>query len=332
MKRCTIKAIIALTLALIMVLSMVSTSMAYTVLKYRDKGQAVSTMQQALKNQGYYGGDVDGVFKGATLAAVKAFQKANGLVVDGCAGNNTLSKLYGTAPAPKPAPAPGTEGKPKSATTLCYGSMGARVTTLQKALTKLGVYSGTIDGVFGESTAKAVRVFQANNGLHADGMVGPKTVAKINSKQSSYKLTLASTLVLGMEGTEVAALQNKLKALGLYTGGDTDAVLGTNTINAVNAFQSNQGLAQTDDVTKSMYNRIINFTGAISKYTTLRKNATGAEVAALNAKLVSLGYAAPTGDKYTDDTVNAVKQFQKDYNLGVDGIAGPKTRTKLDSL
>jgi N-acetylmuramoyl-L-alanine amidase len=53
---------------------------------------------------------------------------------------------------------------------------------LQQRLLELG-YSevGTPDGIFGKMTDSAVRRFQQNNGLEADGYVGPKTWGKLFS-------------------------------------------------------------------------------------------------------------------------------------------------------
>ncbi len=56
-------------------------------------GTPVRDMQQALKNQGYFTGVVDGYFGEGTENAVKAFQRYNGLQVDGVAGPATLRTL-----------------------------------------------------------------------------------------------------------------------------------------------------------------------------------------------------------------------------------------------
>ena len=68
----------------------------YSNLSYGSSGDEVKKMQQALINAGYDLGDTgaDGQFGEKTQAAVKQYQQANGLAVDGIAGNNTLSKLY----------------------------------------------------------------------------------------------------------------------------------------------------------------------------------------------------------------------------------------------
>jgi len=53
----------------------------------------IRTMQTKLKRWGYYTGAVDGIFGSKTRAAVKSFQKKNGLVVDGIVGKKTLAAL-----------------------------------------------------------------------------------------------------------------------------------------------------------------------------------------------------------------------------------------------
>lgn len=59
------------------------------------------------------------------------------------------------------------------------GSSGDMVTQIQTRLKSWGYYSGSIDGVYGSGTEKAVRHFQSSNGLHADGQVGDKTMAAL---------------------------------------------------------------------------------------------------------------------------------------------------------
>ena len=62
---------------------------------------------------------------------------------------------------------------------LAFGSYGGDVKLLQETLNKHG-YELKADGIFGIKTEEAVRDFQKKNGLIADGIVGPKTVAKLS--------------------------------------------------------------------------------------------------------------------------------------------------------
>jgi len=52
---------------------------------------------------------------------------------------------------------------------------------IQTALKNAGYDPGTIDGKLGPKTKKAIKDFQAANGLKADGKVGPKTWAKLST-------------------------------------------------------------------------------------------------------------------------------------------------------
>ena len=61
--------------------------------KYGSRGSEVTQIQTKLKRWGYYSGSVDGIYGSQTVAAVKKFQKKNGLTVDGIAGKNTLAAM-----------------------------------------------------------------------------------------------------------------------------------------------------------------------------------------------------------------------------------------------
>ena len=58
-----------------------------------DKGTQVKVMQWLLSLNGYNVGTIDGIFGSNTLKAVKAYQTAKGLEVDGVVGKNTWTKL-----------------------------------------------------------------------------------------------------------------------------------------------------------------------------------------------------------------------------------------------
>ena len=57
-------------------------------------GTPVQKMQEELKKQGFYTGITDGYFGEGTENAVKAFQRTNGLYVDGVAGPATLRVIF----------------------------------------------------------------------------------------------------------------------------------------------------------------------------------------------------------------------------------------------
>ena len=64
-----------------------------TLSRYGSRGDEVRNIQTKLKRWGYYNGNIDGIYGNQTVAAVKYFQRKNGLTVDGIAGTNTLRAM-----------------------------------------------------------------------------------------------------------------------------------------------------------------------------------------------------------------------------------------------
>ena len=61
--------------------------------RYGSRGNEVIQIQTKLKRWGYYNGSIDGIYGTQTLAAVKYFQRKNGLTQDGIAGPATLRAM-----------------------------------------------------------------------------------------------------------------------------------------------------------------------------------------------------------------------------------------------
>lgn len=65
------------------------------------------------------------------------------------------------------------------------GSNGAVVTQIQTKLKSWGYYTGSVDGVYGSGTERAVRAFQQKNGLAVDGKAGTQTLAAMGLSAGS---------------------------------------------------------------------------------------------------------------------------------------------------
>ncbi|GGV27370.1 hypothetical protein GCM10010495_49360 [Kitasatospora herbaricolor] len=115
---------------------------------------------------------VDGDFGPTTAVAVKGFQSAVGLTVDGQVGAATKSALYATPTAAVRLTSP------HCAVVVRQGERDGCVTELQRRLNGRGA-ALTVDGDFGPATLTAVKNFQSANGLGPDGLVGPATKAKL---------------------------------------------------------------------------------------------------------------------------------------------------------
>lgn len=63
-----------------------------------------------------------------------------------------------------------------------FGNVGKDVVTLQKSLAAAGFSPGSIDGVFGKNTQKAVSAFQKSKKLPGSGVIGPKTIEFLGLK------------------------------------------------------------------------------------------------------------------------------------------------------
>lgn len=77
----------------VLVILSVFTCCVSALSKMGSRSEEVKSIQQELKAQGYYAGNIDGIFGTATKNAVMSFQRDNGLTVDGIAGKNTLKAL-----------------------------------------------------------------------------------------------------------------------------------------------------------------------------------------------------------------------------------------------
>ena len=130
-----------------------------------DRGEAVRAVQctlRAVLGNEFLDLAADGVFGPHTHQAVTTFQARYRLAADGVVGPRTYEALEGAEPRP--------DGDSVAyGPTLRRGDTGGHVRVLQEAL------AITADGIFGPATERAVRAFQAREGLVVDGIVGPKT-------------------------------------------------------------------------------------------------------------------------------------------------------------
>ena len=65
------------------------------------------------------------------------------------------------------------------------GSRSDEVRQIQRVLTRLGLYNGAIDGIYGVKTVNSVKQFQRNCGITVDGIAGPKTLLYLGLGSSS---------------------------------------------------------------------------------------------------------------------------------------------------
>lgn len=309
-------------------------------LEMGSEGPAVRALQERLKKLGYLKGSVDGSYGEATRAAVLAFQQNNGLTADGKAGNATLNKVYSDDARSAGSSSSENNYTPNTGTsdigstgyiTLEAGSTGSAVKKLQQKLKDLGYYSGSVDGSFGEGTEVAVEAFQRKHNLRVDGKAGPATQRVLYGTSATLNY---NTLELGSTGTTVKNLQYTLYELGFYDG-PRDGVYGDTTSDAVRAFQIQNKLTPVDGKagTKTLQRlysaEAIPAAAPDESYETVRPGDRNDTVYQLRDCLVQQGYLDTLTNIYDDDMVEAVKQFQRDNGLTVDGVCGPRTMSMI---
>ena len=310
-----------------------------TYIRENSSGATVSKVQTELKALGYYYGQITGNAGPKTVAAIKSFQGKNGLTADGIAGPQTIAKID----AAYEAKGGSSSGSGSSASGLKLNSKGTDVRNLQQDLTTLGYYWAEITGNFGAKTETAVRRFQEENGLTADGVAGTKTLNAIAAAVARKGGTPASggsagtTLKLNSQGTKVSQLQTDLKQLGYYYA-EITGNFGAKTEAAVKAFQKAKGLTADGVAGTKTLNAIaaaVDKAGGSSSgssSTNMKLGSTGAAVSALQQNLTTLGYyyGDVTGH-YGNLTQQAVKKFQKAKGLTQDGVASTATLNAITS-
>ena len=105
------------------------------------------------------------------------------------------------------------------------GSSGSEVKEVQRRLKLWGYYNGSVDGVFGAGTKKAVIAFQKKNGLTADGVVGKATYKALGMTDAYNALVngngSSSSSIGGYTSSDVYLLAKTIYAEGRgepYTG------------------------------------------------------------------------------------------------------------------
>lgn len=179
-----------------------SSSSSTATMRIGNRGNNVTALQDQLRSLGFFNQSSTGYYGTVTRDAVRSYQRANNLQVDGIAGPQTQSNLRGgnSSSAPSnntstPAQSKPAETKPStpSSSTMRLGQRGSNVTDLQQQLRTLGYFNQNPTGYYGEVTRNAVREFQRTNGLSVDGIAGPATQSKLKNNPSPVNKNQSTT-------------------------------------------------------------------------------------------------------------------------------------------
>jgi len=186
---------------------------------------------------------------------------------------------------------------------LKIGSRGAEVSELQAALKLLGYFTGTVDGIYGESTAIAVSRFQQSSGLTADGITGSATWARLFPSPSTAQMPPPTSSTSPASGFPVPS-----SLPSTMSGSDRNS-----------PFTTPQNSPPT-----------VNPQSTAVALPILREGMRGSAVAQLQERLRTLGFFRGTADGiFGTATQSAVKAAQQNFNLEPDGIVGAATWSAL---
>ena len=318
-------------------------------LQWGSHGENVKDLQRALRETYFYTGKIDGIFGTEVNTAVKNFQTACRLTVDGKVGKATRTALYDRT---------GYVFTGAPVRTLRQGARGWDVYVLQQKLAGLNYLSKYTPGSFTSEVADAVKAFQKVNGLEETGVYNstlkrylyPAEVDREEREEQEQQGTEDDpfenrVLKVGKNGKDVENLQMRLKAGG-YLLGNADGIFGQATEEAVKRLQKEVGLKQDGIVGPDTWKYVLRINVRTAETepeepgqqapavgaTEMKRGSKGANVTKLQNQLIQLGYL-PEGEadgKFGPKTADAVKAFQTAKGLTADGVVGSKTYTKLN--
>ena len=262
----------------------------WTTLEQGDDSDAVRGAQYLLRAHGS-GITADGIFGPNTAQAVRQFQGARGLPVDGTVDPDTWLELIVEV-------GPGSSGEAVRG----VQSFGLVLFADQPPL--------VVDGVYGQQTEDRIRLYQELWGLTVDGRAGRETWSYLTADQRGL-WPLVKPGSTDATNFRVSAVQYLLRAHGFDI--PADGVYGPATGEAVRQFDSQQrALFVSDTVGNLTWPALIIQTGPGS---------TGDAVRAVQTLFPGLTVDGSYGPK----TEQAVREFQEMFGLTLDGIGGAET-------
>jgi peptidoglycan hydrolase-like protein with peptidoglycan-binding domain len=237
------------------------------VLTTGSTGRQVRLLQQALHIK------VDGIYGPETEMAVRTFQASRNLTVDNIVGPKTKVALADGEPA-------------VIASNKVHEEVTGETEVISDVKSVQAALHVSVDGEFGPETEAAIRRFQAEHGLHVDGIVGPQTWGALGQHGKALLTPPPSALpqpkAKGTPGAHVSTVATAASAGGRARVAD-----------------SNGGVAATP--------------GAPAPH-------------AVNyVRTLQVALHVSVDGEFGPETEAAIKRFQSEHGLEVDGVVGPET-------
>ena len=281
------------------------------VMQEGDEGDDVKEVQDRLYELGYLDKNSrTSTFGEKTASAVRAFQSANKLKVDGKVGAKTLNQLYSSDVV-------GNVYK--------SGDTDEQIKQYQQRLIKLGYLPDSYDvkGKMDSKTVSAIKTFQEANGLVRDGCLGPATMEQIMSKNA-----VKYAMRLGMSGSSIKKAQNRLHSLGYLRGSQVTGYYGETTEEAVKAFQKRNSISQSGEIDEKTLDKL-NSDKAKPASSTPTQKPTATPKPGTTQKP---GSSTPKPSSGSSNATKGVEKFIKiaEGKLGCKYVRGAKGPNKFD--
>ncbi|UFU01254.1 NlpC/P60 family protein [Radiobacillus kanasensis] len=142
---------------------------------------------------------------------------------------------------------------------LKYGQHNESVLVLQYKLSQLNYFKQPVDGEFGVRTEYALKSFQKDHQLTANGVANQKTISTlVRIEREQYLRPLKSIeedYYPGEQGDDIEKIQKALQYFGYYKG-ELDGIYGPLTDKALINFQQDQGLEVKQSINEKTVNQI----------------------------------------------------------------------------
>ncbi|MBV6624221.1 MAG: peptidoglycan-binding protein [Rivularia sp. (in: Bacteria)] len=213
-----------------------------------SRGAEVASLQKRLQRLNYFKGKITGYFGPYTRDVTIRFQKDRGLTADGIVGAKTQQAIDRAIQQLKSAKPPSNKILPLAIGTcsngkcpiLRFGDKNRYVAYVQTRLRQWGYFKSNPNGNYDSKTVEAVKRFQRDNKLLADGAVGPQTWQRIETPRKP-KVKISNkcnkpVLQRGDNNDCVILVQRILRELGYFKNNPT-SYFGNTTWEAVKKFQ-----------------------------------------------------------------------------------------------
>lgn len=266
---------------------------------YSDMGVSNRAIQQRLIDRGYMQGSATGYYGDQTRAAMRFFQRINGLEETGSPDADTIDMLFSDDGISLP---PAVSPK----------SPREDIVKLQERLIRFGFMAHEATGEYGPLTAAAVQALQQHlieQGLPVEPTGDGSPLALYYFFDEDYSPYLRDVSV-GMTDGEVVRVEQRLFILG-YTDLAADEVFDDFTRSALCLFQQKSGL-KPDGVADRETTDVLFSDEAVALPEGLSAESAAEDVARMQERLAGFGFMAEAADgEYGEATLQAVQAFQR---------------------